>query len=205
MSGDHPSIYLASQSPRRQQLLSDWGVSFELLLPEADEDAEALEQMLPGEAPGRYVRRVTGLKVQAALARAQARGLSPRPVLCADTTVALGMDILGKPESAEHAREMLQRLSGHSHRVLTAVGMGQGAQVDVVVNRSQVTFMSLSPAQIDAYIASGEPFGKAGSYGIQGLAALWVSHLSGSYSGVMGLPAHETRQILQRFGVATRV
>lgn len=205
MSGDHPSIYLASQSPRRQQLLSDWGVSFELLLPEADEDAEALEQVLPGEAPGRYVRRVTGLKVQAALARAQARGLSPRPVLCADTTVALGMDILGKPESAAHAREMLQRLSGHSHRVLTAVGMGQGTQVDVVVNRTQVTFMSLSPAQIDAYIASGEPFGKAGSYGIQGLAALWVSHLSGSYSGVMGLPAHETRQILQRFGVATRV
>ncbi len=205
MAFHHNSIYLASQSPRRQQLLTEWGVAFDLLLPSDDEDAEALERVLPAEAPGRYVRRVTGLKVRAALARVQARGLPARPVLCADTTVALGMEILGKPESPAHAREMLRRLSGHSHRVLTAVGMGQGDQLEVVVSRSQVSFMDLSAQQIDAYIDSGEPFGKAGAYGIQGLAALWVSHLSGSYSGVMGLPAHETRQILQRFGVDTRV
>lgn len=200
-----PAIYLASQSPRRQQLLTEWGVSFELLLPDEGEDVEALEAVLPREAPGHYVRRVTRLKLLAALARLDRRGWAQRPVLCADTTVALGMDILGKPESAEHAHAMLRRLSGRSHRVLTAVGVGQGRELEVVVSRSWVHVMDLDEARIAAYVASGEPFGKAGAYGIQGLAALWVSHLNGSYSGVMGLPAHETGQILRRFGVSTQV
>lgn len=198
-------LYLASQSPRRQQLLGDWGVAFTVLAPDPDEDVEALEQALPGEAPARYVRRVTQLKLRAALLRVQRRGLPSRPVLCADTTVALGCDILGKPETASDARETLGRLSGRSHRVLTAVAVGQGDRLESVVSTSWVRFADLSPSTIDAYVASGEPFGKAGAYGIQGLAALWISHLSGSYSGVMGLPAFETAQLVKRFGISTRI
>lgn len=200
-----PCIYLASQSPRRQQLLRDWGLDFELLLPDADEDAEALEAVHPGESPGRYVRRVTRLKAQAAIERMKRRAWPARPVLCADTTVALGPTILGKPTDANHARTMLRQLSGQTHRVLTAVAVAQDERCALRVSASRVRFAALSESQITAYIASGEPMGKAGAYGIQGLAALWVAHLSGSYSGVMGLPAHETAQLLREFGVATTV
>ncbi len=198
-------IYLASQSPRRLQLLEQWGVRCELLLPDDDEGAEALEAVLPGEAPGPYVRRVTALKLTASLARLRRRGLPVAPVLCADTTVALGRRILGKPADAAEARRMLTDLSGQRHRVLTAVAVGRpGTRQDRVwqaVSTSTVHFAELSPARIRRYVATGEPMGKAGAYAIQGRAALWIDHISGSYSGIMGLPAHETAQVLAQAGL----
>ncbi len=198
-------IYLASQSPRRKQLLEQWGVSCELLLPAADEDAESLESVLKGEAPAAYVQRVTSLKLQASLARLKRRGLPPAPVLCADTTVALGRRILGKPTDAAEAQHMLASLAGRRHRVLTAVAVGVTGQrslrVHAALSTSWVTFEALTPQQIARYVTSGEPMGKAGAYAIQGRASLWVSHISGSYSGIMGLPAHETAQVLQAAGV----
>ncbi len=198
-------IYLASQSPRRLQLLEQWGVRCELLLPDAEEDVESLEAVAPGEAPAAYVQRVTGLKLQASLARLSRRGLPPAPVLCADTTVALGRRILGKPANAADACQMLADLAGHRHRVLTAVAVGRtgarGAKSWAALSTSWVTFEPLSAAQIRRYVDSGEPMGKAGAYAIQGRAALWASHISGSYSGIMGLPAHETAQVLRAAGV----
>lgn len=198
-------IYLASQSPRRLQLLEQWGVRCELLLPDASEDAEALEVVLPREAPAAYVQRVTHLKLQASLARLKRRGLPSAPVLCADTTVALGRRILGKPADGSEARRMLAELSGHRHRVLTAVAIGRpGARANrtwAAISTSWVTFEPLSPARIRRYVDSGEPMGKAGAYAIQGKAGLWVSHISGSYSGIMGLPAHETARVLEAAGV----
>jgi septum formation protein len=198
-------IYLASQSPRRQQLLEQWGVATQKLLPDADEDTEALEAARGSEAPATYVQRVTRLKLQAALARVQRQGLPSRPVLCADTTVALGREILGKPESKRHAREMLTALAGRSHQVLTAVAVGQGAQQALLLSRSRVTFAPLSATQIARYMATGEPMGKAGAYGIQGLAGLWVSEIRGSYTAIMGLPAFETAQLLRQFGLRLAV
>lgn len=199
-----PFIYLASQSPRRSQLLQQLGVQHTLLLPNAQgdvtEDAEALEVVLPAEAPRDYVQRVTGCKLDAAVARMQRRGLPDAPVLTSDTTVALGMQILGKPEDAAHAREMLQQLAGQTHEVLTAVAVQSGVQRLQTLCVSRVRFAPMSPAQIDAYIASGEPFGKAGAYGVQGLAAAHIAHIEGSYSGIMGLPVFETAQLLRALG-----
>jgi septum formation protein len=133
------------------------------------------------------------------------RSLPSAPVLCADTTVALGRRILGKPADGAEARRMLAALSGHRHRVLTAVAVGRpGARVNrtwAAVSTSWVTFQPLSPARIRRYVESGEPMGKAGAYAIQGKAGLWVSHISGSYSGIMGLPAHETARVLEAAGV----
>ena len=194
-------IYLASQSPRRRQLLDQIGVRHELLLPGDDEDAEALEAVLAGEAPPDYVQRVTQAKLEAALVRLKRRGGPPATVLCADTTVALGRRILGKPADAAQAREMLTALSGHEHRVLTAVALGQGRRREMLLNVSRVRFAPIPPEQIDAYVASGEPMGKAGAYAIQSRAALWIDRISGSYSSIMGLPLHETGLLLQRFGV----
>jgi len=199
-------IYLASQSPRRRQLLEQWGVRCELLLPDADEDVEALEAVRPGEYPATYVQRVTGLKLQASVRRLRSRGLPMAPVLCADTTVALGRRILGKPADAADARRMLADLSGRRHRVLTAVGVARPAHRGagpswLALSRSQVEFDDWSPADMDRYVASGEPMGKAGAYAIQGAAALHIRHISGSYSGIMGLPAHETAQLLRAAGV----
>lgn len=199
-------IYLASQSPRRKQLLEQWGVRCELLLPEVDEDVEALEAVAPREAPTAYVQRVTALKLQAALSRLRRRGLPPAPVLCADTTVALGRRILGKPADEREAEHMLGDLAGRRHRVLTAVAVGRPAargadRTWAALSTSAVTFEPLTAAQIRRYVATGEPLGKAGAYGIQGRAGLWVSHISGSYSGIMGLPAHETAQVLHAAGV----
>ncbi|MDD2809006.1 Maf family protein [Rhodoferax sp.] len=195
-------IYLASQSPRRRQLLEQLGVAYQLLLPEPHEDAEALEVVLPRESPLAYVQRVTQLKLDAALARRQRLGLPAAPVLCSDTTVALGRDILGKPVDAADAVQLLTRLSGRTHRVLTAVALGTGHQRVQTVSVSRVTFAPLSAAQLAAYVATGEPMGKAGAYGVQGRAAAYISHMSGSYSGIMGLPLFETAQLLQRIGVA---
>ena len=194
-----PRVYLASQSPRRSQLLEQLGVRHTLLLPGADEDAEALEAILPGEAPAGYVQRVTRLKLDAALQRRIARGLPDAPVLCADTTVALGRSILGKPRDAAHAARMLARLSGRSHRVLTAVALGQGARVVQALSVSQVRFSAMDARDIKTYVASGEPMGKAGAYAVQGLAAAYIARISGSYSGIMGLPLFETAHALRQF------
>lgn len=200
-----PSVYLASQSPRRSQLLLQMGIAHALLLPtpeDADPDdhpdaLEALEATVPHEWPRDYVQRVTGLKLQAAMLRAQRRGLQGVPILCADTTVALGPHILGKPLDANEARAMLQALLGNSHQVLTAVAVALDGQVRQALSVSQVHFAGASPEWLEAYIDSGEWQGKAGSYGIQGLAATMVAHIEGSYSGIMGLPVFETYQLLQ--------
>jgi len=192
-------IYLASQSPRRRQLLEQLGVAYQLLLPDSDEDAEALEAVLPREAPMAYVRRVTQLKLDAALARLQRRGLALAPVLCSDTTVALGRQILGKPTDADDAARMLRALSSTTHRVLTAVALGTLQQRHSAVSVSRVRFAPMSAAQIRAYVATGEPMGKAGAYAVQGLAAAHIAHISGSYSGIMGLPMFETAELLRKF------
>lgn len=194
-------IYLASQSPRRRQLLEQIGVQHRLLLPDPQEDAEALELAKPGEAPARYVQRVTGLKLDAAVARLQTLGLPPAPVLCADTTVSLGRDILGKPQDATEARAMLARLAGQTHRVLTAIAVQKGRQRRAALSESWVRFAPMTAAQIRAYVDSGEPMGKAGAYGVQGRAASHIEHIRGSYSGIMGLPLFETAQLLRQAGV----
>lgn len=192
-----PFLYLASQSPRRLELLSQIGVTCQLLLADASEDAESLELRRGQEAPARYVQRVTGLKLDAAVLRHQRRALPHAPILCADTTVALGQEILGKPANAQEATAMLERLSGQTHRVLTAVALQVGSKRWCGLSQSKVRFSPLSDVQIRAYVESGEPFGKAGGYGIQGHAASFISDLRGSYSGVMGLPLYETAQLLR--------
>ncbi len=194
-------IYLASQSPRRRQLLEQIGVSYHLLLPDPQEDAEALEAVLPREAPLPYVQRVTGLKLDAALQRLKVLGLPAAPVLCADTTVALGREILGKPQDAAEARAMLARLAGQTHRVLTAIAVQKGRQRLTAVCESRVRFAPMSATQIRAYVASGEPMGKAGAYGVQGRAAAHIEYIQGSHSGIMGLPLFETARLLRRFGL----
>ena len=194
-------VYLASQSPRRRQLLDQLGLRHELLLPGPDEDAETLEAALPNEAPAAYVVRVTELKLDAALQRRKRRSLDAAPILCADTTVALGRRILGKPADAAEARHMLAALSGTTHRVLTAVAVGTASRRGRILNVSRVTFAPLTDGQIRRYAASGEPLGKAGAYAVQGMAASFISHMSGSYSGIMGLPLFETARLLRGFGV----
>ena len=194
-------VYLASQSPRRRQLLEQLGVRYELLLPDAGEDTEAIEAVLPGEAPAPYVRRVTGLKLDAALERLRRRKLPAAPVLCSDTTVARGRTIFGKPQDDADARRMLHELAGQSHRVLTAVAIATGRRRLEALSDSRVTFAALSTAQIAAYVASGEPMGKAGAYAVQGRAAAFITTINGSYSGIMGLPMHETAQLLRACGV----
>ncbi|MEY4318220.1 MAG: hypothetical protein RI902_2028 [Pseudomonadota bacterium] len=193
-------VYLASQSPRRRQLLEQLGVAYELLLPDDSEDAEALEVVLPNEAPRAYVQRVTQLKLDAALARMKKRQLPTAPVLCSDTTVALGKTILGKPESNQDAQRMLRTLSGQTHRVLTAVALGTPRQREQALSISSVRFADMTTAQIKSYADSGEPMGKAGAYAVQGRAAAYIAHISGSYSGIMGLPMFETAQLLRAFG-----
>lgn len=193
-------IYLASQSPRRRELLMQLGVHHELLLPGADEDAEALEAVLPNEAPTAYVKRVTQLKLDAALTRLKHRGLPIAPVLCSDTTVALGRTIYGKPVDAADASRMLTALADKTHRVLTAVALGTVRKREQALCESRVTFAEMSRHQIEAYVASDEPAGKAGAYAVQGRAAAFISHISGSYSGIMGLPMFETAQLLRSFG-----
>ena len=190
-------LYLASQSPRRRQLLEQIGISPQLLLPSADEDAEALEAERKGELPAVYVQRVTRLKLRAAMARLRAQGLSAAPVLCADTTVALGRRILGKPRDAAEAAQTLRLLSGRTHRVLTAVAVHDGRRVHDALSCSHVRFAELPESVIAAYVASGDAFGKAGAYAIQSALAGWIAAIDGSHSGIMGLPLFETRQLLR--------
>lgn len=191
-------VYLASQSPRRRQLLEQIGVKYELLLATPGEDAESLEVVLPNEAPLTYVKRVTQLKLEAAVQRMKQRDLPNAPVLCADTTVALGRRILGKPENAADALRILKMLSGQTHRVLTSVALASGRKRVSAVSISQVTFAPMSLAEMKNYIATGEPMGKAGAYGIQGAAAAYISQIKGSYTGIMGLPLFETAQLLKQ-------
>ena len=191
-------IYLASQSPRRRQLLEQIGVRHELLLPGAEEDAEALEAEVKGELPAAYVERVTWAKLAAAKRRLKQRGLPPAPVLCSDTTVALGRRIFGKPADAADAQRMLQALSGRTHRVLTAVALAWGRRQALSINVSQVSFRALSDDDIERYIAGGEPFGKAGAYAVQSAASAWIPRIVGSYSSIMGLPLYETAQLLRQ-------
>ena len=193
-------VYLASQSPRRAQLLEQLGVRFELLLPDSSEDAEGLEVVLKNEAPTAYVKRVTNLKLDAAVARLKARHLPPAPILCSDTTVALGRTIYGKPEDARDAKRMLTELSGHTHRVLTAVVIQSGRKRFGALSASKVTFEAMTGQQINTYVATGEPLGKAGAYAVQGRAALHITQINGSYSGIMGLPIYETALLLRAAG-----
>ena len=194
-------VYLASQSPRRRQLLEQIGVAHSLLLPGPDEDAEALEAERAGEPPVEYVQRVTRAKLRAAVLRLAASGRPKAPVLCADTTVAIGQRILGKPQDAAQAREMLLRLSGRTHRVMTAVGVHDGRRARYALSDSKVRFARIPAAEIERYIASGEPFGKAGAYAIQSGIAAFIERIEGSYSGIMGLPLFETAQLLRHAGV----
>jgi septum formation protein len=195
-------IYLASRSPRRRELLAQVGVTFEPLLfrEGARQDADTSEDTRPGELPADYVRRVTTLKAKSGWLRVLMRkGMAKKPVLAADTTVALGDEIFGKPADAADAVRMLTRLSGTKHRVLTAVAVTLESRLELVVNESIVTFGTLTEARIAAYVATGEPFDKAGAYGIQGRAGAFVERIEGSYTGVMGLPLYETCRLLREF------
>ena len=200
-------IYLASRSPRRSELLGQLGLATRPLLDDDAERAEALEAEIEGEDPRHYVVRVARAKAEAALARLLAGDLEKRPVLAADTTVAIGGSLLAKPADAAEAARMLGRLQGRVHRVLTAVAVARplnagGGRVDVRLQTSRVRMRRLKPAEIDTYIASGEPFGKAGGYAIQGRAAGFITRIEGSHSGIMGLPLYETAQLLRRAGLA---
>ena len=195
-----PFVYLASQSPRRQALLDQIGVTYKVLLPTDAEAAEALEAVLPQESALRYVKRVTRLKVLAALEQIQLQSLEAAPVLCADTTVVVDGHILGKPANESEATQMLSLLSGKTHQVLTAVAIGHNQDIHLAMSRSRVKFASMTAADIHDYVASQEPMGKAGAYAIQGRASAFISHVSGSYSGIMGLPLYETTLLLKQIG-----
>jgi septum formation protein len=192
-----PFIYLASQSPRRQALLEQIGVAFKLLLPSDLAAAEALEKVLPQESALTYVKRVTRLKLKAAMQQMHQQSLPLGPVLCADTTVVIDQRILGKPENASQAIEMLTQLSGKTHHVLTAVAIGHNQRIHLALSRSSVQFTSMTAADIQAYVDSHEPMGKAGAYAVQGRASAFIRKISGSYSGIMGLPLYETTQLLK--------
>lgn len=190
-------LYLASQSPRRKALLASLGVEFAVLPAQAGVDMEALEAVRGAEAPLAYVKRVTQAKLRAAQAQLGACDA----VLVADTTVALGRSILGKPETASANAAMLRRLQGQTHRVITVVALGVGAQHWQAVCISRVQFARLSDAQIAAYAASGEGWDKAGGYAIQGNAAAFVAQMHGNYTGIVGLPLHLTAQLLSAAGL----
>ena len=196
------TIWLASKSPRRAELLRDMGVSFEVLqFTGMDGTAyEVDESVFPGEPPRDYVRRVAFDKALHAVSYLKDRGLLLRPLLSADTTVAIGDRILGKPVDADEAREMLSALSGRAHEVLTAVVVVEGDQIRQALSVSHVQFMPLSDSMIERYIASGQPFDKAGGYGIQGHAGIFVAEMKGSFTGIMGLPVHETALLLEPLG-----
>jgi septum formation protein len=194
-------IYLASRSPRRRELLKQISVSFEVLVlrekPGRGTDVD--ESQLEGEMPEAYVRRVSRAKVDVGWDRILQRRLRPFPVLAADTVVCIGAEILGKPADRADAARMLRLLSGREHRVLTAVALRFDQRADIAVSESRVRFCALAEAEIEAYVASGEPTDKAGAYAIQGRAAAFITELNGSYSGVMGLPLYETAQLLKNF------
>ena len=196
-------IYLASKSPRRRELLRQVGVSFELLMlrelgPRGPDVSEAV---LPNEAARDYVKRVTRDKVNFAYQSIMTRRLPPHPVLAADTTVVLDEKILGKPADPQEAADMLRALSGKTHLVMTGVAVRNQDDVFETLQVSEVTFAQLSEDTIAAYCATTEPYDKAGGYAVQGMAALFIENIRGSYSGIMGLPLFETAQLLQQAGI----
>lgn len=196
-----PAIILASQSPRRAELLRQIGVPFEVVLPSDPHAAELLETVLPDELPLAYVQRVCRAKAQM-MRRQITENSTPmqanRPILCADTTVAFEQQILGKPVDAQAVHAMLSQLSGRTHQVHTAVAIALEHEIIECVVSSDVRFRSIQSEEIDAYIHSGEPFGKAGAYAIQGYGACFVAHLHGSFSAVKGLPLFEVAQMLRQ-------
>ncbi len=187
-----PPLFLASRSPRRADLLRQLGLDFEVL------EVEVEERRAAGETPAEYVSRTARDKALAGLRRLSAG--SGGLVLGADTEVVLDGEVFGKPGDAAAAAGMLQRLSGRCHRVLSAVCCAASSGIEAELSESTVEFAELDESAIEAYVASGEPFGKAGGYAIQGRAAAFIRRLEGSYSGVVGLPLHETTVLLKRFG-----
>lgn len=201
MPSKEPTIYLASRSPRRRDLLAQIGVHFEPLLFRGPSrlDQEVLEDALPGEAPEDYVRRVALAKADHGSQLWQKRCLARRLVLSADTTIDVDGEIIGKPADDAEAGAILRRLSGRIHRVLTAVAISDEARTECVVSTSEVRFRDLGDDELRRYILSGEPMDKAGAYGIQGRAAMFVAEIRGSHSGIVGLPLCETVLLLRRF------
>ncbi len=195
-------LYLASQSPRRRELLQQIGVRFDMLMfrDPARPGYQVNEDPLAGEVVDDYVVRVASAKAEYGVRVVEQRHMLPQLVLAADTTVEVDGEIIGKPADAGAATATLTRLSGRSHRVLTAVALGNGKRIEHVVSTSEVHFRTLEPDEIRRYVASGEPLDKAGAYGIQGRAAIFVEEIRGSHSGIMGLPLCETAQLLRRFG-----
>ncbi len=198
-------IYLASKSPRRRELLRQVGVEFEILMLRETPGREGAvsEDPLPGEAPDVYVKRIAHEKAQAGWAAVGFRRLPLRPVLAADTTVTIDGLILGKPAGIDDALQMLRQLNGRTHEVLTAVAVIVNGEINEALSRSQVTFASVGDDALRKYCESSEPLDKAGSYGVQGHAAQFISHISGSYSGIMGLPLFETARLLNLAGIRT--
>lgn len=198
-----PRIYLASKSPRRRELLRQIGVHFDVLTfrnGERGDDADVDETPQPGEDVEHYVERIALTKTQAGVRRILWRKMLRQPVLSADTTLEVDGEIVGKPADAQDAHAILRRLSGRSHRVLTAIAVSDGERTRSRLSVSDVRFRELSDADIRHYVATGEPMDKAGAYGIQGRAAIFIEEIRGSYSGIMGLPLFETAQLLDAFG-----
>jgi len=195
-------IYLASRSPRRRELLTQIGVRFDLLLFRSGprEDEEVSEAWLPGETPEAYVQRVARAKAAFGAGLLTRRALVARAVLAADTTLDLDGEVVGKPRDETDAAAILARLSGRSHRVLTAIAMARGERVEHRLSISEVRFRQLSLEEIRRYVLSGEPMDKAGAYGIQGRAAMFIEEIHGSHSGIVGLPLCETLLLLREFG-----
>jgi septum formation protein len=191
------TLFLASQSPRRKQLLASLNIPFEVLPPATGVDMELLEARRGKESPLAYVKRVTLAKLN----QARSQIASTDAVLCADTTVALGRDILGKPENLINNAVMLNQLQGQTHRVMTAVALWYSDTVYQTVCTSHVTFAPLSAAEIERYAASGEGWDKAGGYAIQGNAAAFVAQMRGNYTGIVGLPLYETAGLLRQAGL----
>ena len=198
-------IYLASRSARRRDILKQMGVSFEMLLLRegAGREADFDEAVLPGEDPAKYAARIARLKAEAGWARLEQRRLLRYPVLAADTTVAIGDDILGKPADREDAVAMLKRLSGTTHYVHSAGAVKYNDRLEEALSTTEVRMRVLEDDEIRRYVATGEPFDKAGAYGIQGRASIFIEHISGSYSGVVGLPIYDTARLLASFGLRT--
>jgi len=190
-------IYLASKSPRRRELLRQIGIDFELLL----SDKEVDEQVLGEELPADYVARVTRDKLLSARQAMLHRQLPQRPLLAADTTVVIDNMILGKPADFNEAVAMISCLSGRTHQVLTSVAVAWGEQMWQITHASDVVFDTLDEDSIRSYCTTQEPFDKAGGYGIQGMASIFIKHIAGSHSGIMGLPLFETAQLLQKAGL----
>ena len=198
----NPRLFLASRSPRRRELLTQVGIQFDTIVfrnhPREDEELD--ETPLPDEVPIDYVQRVARAKAEYGWRVVTLRKMRSQPVLAADTTLEFEGQIIGKPTDAEDARAILRRLAGNTHRVLTAVSVAFEGRIESTLSISEVRFCPLDEATIRAYVATGEPMDKAGAYGIQGHAGLFVENLAGSYTGVMGLPLYATGALLQRFG-----